>query len=304
MTSIKIEGLTKIYPKLFGNNTKAIDNITLSVEQGEIFGFLGPNGAGKTTLLKMLAGLLYPTSGQIWILGQTMHSVLTKQSMGFLSENPSFYNHLTGFELLGFASGLFGAAGEKRTKSIDTLLQNVGLAESRNIRISDYSKGMIQRLGIAQALVNNPELLILDEPLSGLDPIGRKEFKEIMLSLKEEGKTVFFSTHILADVERICDRVGILHKGSLLRTGELNSLLSERQRNISVSFKPPEDRKTPSFPDAKLTAEGYWNITVKGEKQEEVVASLLKDKAHIISIIPETVSLEDFFVSEIAKNET
>ena len=304
MTSIKIEGLTKIYPKLFGNNTKAIDNISLSIEQGEIFGFLGPNGAGKTTLLKMLAGLLYPTSGQIWILGQTIHSLSAKQSMGFLSENPSFYNHLTGFELLAFASGLFGTPVEKRRKRIDTLLRKVGLGESGNIRISDYSKGMIQRLGIAQALVNNPELLILDEPLSGLDPIGRKEFKEIMLSLKEEGKTVFFSTHILADVERICDRVGILHKGKLLRTGELNILLSESQRNISVSFKPSERRNTPSFPDATLTAEGYWNITVKGEKQDKVVASLLKDGAHIISIAPETVSLEDFFVSEIAKNET
>ena len=304
MTSIKIEGLTKIYPKLFGNNTKAIDNITLSVKQGEIFGFLGPNGAGKTTLLKMLVGLLYPTSGQIWILGQIIHSLSAKQSMGFLSENPSFYNHLTGFELLGFACGLFGIPAGKRTKRIDTLLQKVGLGESRNIRISDYSKGMVQRLGIAQALVNNPELVILDEPLSGLDPIGRKKLKEIILSLKNEGKTVFFSTHILADVERICDRVGILHKGRLLRIGELNSLLSERQRSISVSFKPSADGKTPSFSDAKLTSGGYWNITVKSEKQDEVVASLLKDGAHIISITPETVSLEDFFVSEIAKNET
>ncbi len=304
MRPIKIEKLTKIYPKFFGNSTKAIDNVTMSVEQGEIFGFLGPNGAGKTTLLKMLAGLLYPTSGQIWILGQTMHSFSAKQSMGFLSENPSFYNHLSGFELLDFASALFGMPAEKKTKRINALLQKVGLGESGNIRISDYSKGMIQRLGIAQALVNNPELLILDEPLSGLDPIGRKEFKEIILSLKEEGKTVFFSTHILADVERICDRVGILHKGKLLRIGELNILLSERQRSISLSFKPSEHRKTPSLPDAKLTAEGYWNITVNGEKLQKVVASLLKDGAHIISIIPETVSLEDFFVSEIEKNET
>jgi ABC-2 type transport system ATP-binding protein len=304
MDIVEIEGLTKVYKKSFRKSIKAIDNLNLEIEKGEIFGFLGPNGAGKTTTLKVLAGLLYLTSGRIWILGEEIQSIEPKEKIGFLPEHPSFYNHLTGYELLDYAGGLFAIPVGKRRKRIKDFLGRVGLKKVGNIRISEYSKGMVQRLGIAQALVNNPELVILDEPLSGLDPIGRKEVKDIILSLKEQGKTVFFSTHILSDVERICDRVGILHKGRLLKVGSLSELLADKKRKVNITFKLLKGRKTVPFKNATPTAEGYWNVSVEREKQEEIVRSLVKQETRIISIIPETMTLENFFVSEIEKDET
>lgn len=303
MYSLKIEELTKIYRRVFGRDIKAVDHITLNVGEGEIFGFLGPNGAGKTTTLKILTGLLKPTYGDVKILGSPLSRVKIREQIGFLPEHPSYYNHLTGFELLDFAGGLFGIHIQERKKRINRLLDMVGLADAQNIRVSDYSKGMVQRLGIAQALVNNPQLVILDEPLSGLDPIGRKEVKDIILSLKKDGKTVFFSTHILADVERVCDRVAILHKGKLIKIGTLSGLLSGKERKTNITFELSEERKSAILSNAVPTVEGYWGVSVEKDKQEGTVSFLLKEGAHIISIIPETVTLEDFFVAEIEKDE-
>ena len=301
MTSIKIEGLTKIYPKLFGSYTKAIDNITLSVKQGEIFGFLGPNGAGKTTTLKIITGLIKPTKGEVLVFDAPIFEVNVREKIGFLPEYPSYYSHLTGFEVLDFACGLFGVQTSK--KKISALLDRIGLQDKAQVKVSEYSKGMIQRLGIAQALVNDPELVILDEPLSGLDPMGRKEVKDIIVSLKNEGKTIFFSTHILADVERICDRVGILHRGKLLKVGELADLLSDRKRKVTVTFAYEENDKHLFADGADRTAEGYWSISVETENKKDMVMKLLQSGANIVSVIPESVSLEDFFVSEIERDE-
>jgi len=303
MNVLRINTLSKTYFSGFRKKIQALKTINLTVEKDEIFGFLGPNGAGKTTTLKIITGLLKPTSGAVTIFDKPLSNVSIREKIGFLPEHPSYYNHLTGFELLDFAGGLFGISTKEKKKRIEHLLNIVGLVNAQITRVSDYSKGMVQRLAIAQALINNPELVILDEPLSGLDPIGRKEIKDIILSLKEDGKTVFFSTHILADVERLCDKVGILHKGKLLKIGTLSELLIDRKRKVNITFEFSGNRKLPILTEAKHTAEGYWNIIVERDKQEETMRALLREGANIISIIPETMTLEDFFVAEIARDE-
>ncbi len=301
MFSVQLQSLSKTYHTGFRRRVEALKDISLSVKENEIFGFLGPNGAGKTTALKIITGLIKPTKGAVLVFDAPVSSVLVREKIGFLPEHPSYYGHLTGFEVLDFACGLFGIASSK--EKIHALLGRIGLWEKAKVRVSEYSKGMIQRLGIAQALVNDPELVILDEPLSGLDPLGRKELKDIIVSLKDEGKTVFFSTHILADVERICDRVGILHKGRLLKVGELADLLSERKRNVMVTFVYKGKKEQSFIKDAKRTAEGYWSASVETEQQKDMIRGLLKSGADIISIIPESMSLEEVFVSEIEKDE-
>ncbi len=303
MHALEIVSLSKAYLSGFLKKVQALQEISLTIEEDEIFGFLGPNGAGKTTTLKIVTGLLKPTYGDVKILGAPLSQVNIRKQIGFLPEHPSYYNHLTGFEILDFAGGLCCIPGFERKKRIERLFDRVRLKEVRNVRVSEYSKGMIQRLGIAQALINNPELVILDEPLSGLDPIGRKELKDIIISLKDEGKTVFFSTHILADVEMICNRVGILHKGRLLKVGKLNDFLSDTKRNVIITFEFTGRVKPTLIQNVNPTAEGYLNVTIEKEKQNTIVKSLQNEGASIISIVPETITLEDFFVAEIKKDE-
>jgi ABC-2 type transport system ATP-binding protein len=303
MNALTINSLSKVYSSTFRERIEALKGVDLSVASNEIFGFLGPNGAGKTTTLKIITGLLKPTAGNAFIFGVPISNTHIRQKVGFLPEHPAYYNHLTGFELLDFAGGLFGIPAGERKKRAEALLERVGLKDVAAIRTNQYSKGMVQRLGIAQALVNDPELVILDEPLSGLDPMGRKEIKDIIISLKDDGKTVFFSTHILADVERICDRVAILRAGRLLRVGQLNELLWDKKRKVMITVAFAERNRKPSFADAEETAEGYWSIAVAMDWQTEAIRSMLEDGARIISVVPESVSLEDFFVAEIRKDE-
>src|SRR6185369_2454541 len=219
---IELTQLTKDYETGFlrKKRVRALDHLSLEVRRGEIFGFLGPNGAGKTTTLKLLMRLIYPTSGGARILGRAIDDVETHSRIGYLPENPYFYDYLTGRELLDYTAALFGMPRDVIATRGQELLALVGLDSARaNRQLRKYSKGMLQRIGIAQALVNDPEVVFLDEPMSGLDPIGRREVRDLLLSLREQGKTVFFSSHILSDVEALCDRAAILSRGKLHRCG-------------------------------------------------------------------------------------
>jgi len=220
---LKIKNVSKDF-YIGHKKIKAVNNLTLTVNKGEVFGFMGPNGAGKTTTLKLLLGFLLPSNGEILINNLSPSNISTKKHIGFLPENPFFYKYLTGFEFLFFCGKLFQIPSDILKKRISKLLKIISLKKDQNTSLRYYSKGMLQRMGIAQSLINNPDLIIFDEPMSGLDPLGRKDVKDIIIDLKNQGKTVFFSTHILEDVEAVCDRIGIIHKGKLLACGKIKTL--------------------------------------------------------------------------------
>ncbi|MCD6326940.1 ABC transporter ATP-binding protein [bacterium] len=226
---IEIEGLEKVYRSgVRRRNIHALDGLDLSVAENEIFGFLGPNGAGKTTTLKILTGLLFQTSGTARVLGKAAGDLSTKAQMGFLPESPHFYEYLTSRELLDFYCRLFRIHKASRRKKVDELLASVGLEHAADLRVRKHSQGMKQRLGIAQSLVGNPKVLLLDEPMSGLDPMGRRQIREMIRKLASDGMTIFFSSHILSDAELLCDRVGILVKGRLVDVGKMADILKPR----------------------------------------------------------------------------
>src|SRR3989454_1919327 len=225
--AIRIEELTKDYAIGFWRPRpyRALDRLTLDIEPGEVFGFLGPNGAGKTTTLKLLMQLIYPTSGRAEILGRPVGDIAVKRRIGYLPENPYFYDYLTAGELLEYFGALFGfAAGERRRRAA-ALLDEVGIGAERRLPLRKFSKGMLQRVGIAQAILNDPEIVFLDEPMSGLDPLGRREIRQLMLRLRDRGCTVFFSSHVLSDAEMLCSRVAILANGRLVTAGRLSEML-------------------------------------------------------------------------------
>ncbi|HWC78252.1 MAG TPA: ABC transporter ATP-binding protein, partial [Blastocatellia bacterium] len=234
---IDIEQLTRDYQVGFlkKKSVRALDGLTLQVNRGEIFGFLGPNGAGKTTTLKLLMRLIFPTSGSARILGQSIDDADTHRKIGYLPENPYFYDYLSGHELLRYTAALFGIPRDQAEERIARLLKLVGLADDAgNRQLRKYSKGMLQRIGIAQALINDPEVVFMDEPMSGLDPIGRREVRDLLLSLREQRKTVFFSSHILSDVEALCDRAAILSRGKLVRCGSVQEMESGGAAAVEV----------------------------------------------------------------------
>src|SRR6188768_1035284 len=226
MDAIRTEALTKHYKVGFWRPRPylALEGLTLSVGQGEVFGFLGPNGAGKTTTLKLLMQLIYPTSGTAQILGLPVGSTAVKRRIGYLPENPYFYDHLTAEELLEYFASLFGHAGAERRRRASRLLDEVGIGAERRLQLRKFSKGMLQRVGIAQAVINDPELVIFDEPMSGLDPLGRRDVRALILRLRDRGCTVFFSSHVLSDAEALCSQVAILAKGRLVAAGRLTDM--------------------------------------------------------------------------------
>ena len=232
MDAIRTEGLTKHYHVGFWRPRPylALDGLTLTVGQGEVFGFLGPNGAGKTTTLKLLMQLIYPTSGRAEILGRPVGDVGVKRRIGYLPENPYFYDYLTAEELLGYFAGLFGYPAAERRRRVSALLDEVGIGAERRFQLRKFSKGMLQRVGIAQALVNEPDVVFFDEPMSGLDPLGRREIRELILRLRDRGCTVFFSSHVLSDAETLCSRVAIVAGGRLAAAGDLSELLAFQVR--------------------------------------------------------------------------
>src|SRR5947209_4338320 len=232
MSAILIEDLTKDFSIGFWRPRpyRALDHLSLSIERGEVFGFLGPNGAGKTTTLKLLMQLIYPTSGHAEILGRPVGDVTVKRRIGYLPESPYFYDYLTAEELLMYFATLFGYAPEERRRRVSALLDEVGIGAERRLQLRRFSKGMLQRVGIAQAILNDPELVILDEPMSGLDPLGRRDVRQLILGLRDRGCTVFFSSHVLSDAEALCSRVGVLAKGRLVASGRLTDMLAFRAR--------------------------------------------------------------------------
>ncbi len=286
MSIVEAEHLQKTFALgFFRKKVRAVDDVSFTVEANEIFGFLGPNGAGKTTTLKMLMGLIFPSRGQARIFGRPITDRKVKQRLGFLPESPYFYDYLSGAELLDLMGHLFGLPRKERRLRARALLERVGLARAGDLALRKYSKGMLQRLGIAQALVNDPELVVLDEPMSGLDPIGRKEIRDLIVELKREGKTVLFSTHILSDVELICDRVAIVVGGRMRDVGPLAALLSPRLIHTEVVFDQGGAVAAQRLgPDADVDA-ALRDALAAGKK--------------IVSVTPRRESLEDLFVREV-----
>jgi len=284
----------------------ALKGLDLEVRQGETFGFLGPNGAGKTTTLKILMGLIYPTSGKAWLMGKELGDVSVKHRLGFLPEQPYFYEYLTASEFLDFYGRLFGMSSGTRKARAAELLALVGLDHARDLQLRKFSKGMLQRIGIAQALINDPELVVLDEPMSGLDPVGRKDVKDIIIHLKERGKTIFFSTHILPDVEVVCDRVAILVKGELRAMGAVGDLLeSVEAASVEMTFDGLTGSDLAAVKTLAKTSFVQGSIhTVffdDGEKAKEAKEMVFKRGGEIISLIPHKRSLEDIFIEEVKK---
>ena len=283
---------------------KALQALNLCVESGEIFGLLGPNGAGKTTTLKLLFRLVFPTSGTARILGKDIKDVSVHARVGYLPENPYFYDHLTAEEYLNFAAELFGIPAPARRRRVGDLLEQVGLTEARDVPLRRFSKGMVQRVGIAQALVNDPEVIFLDEPISGLDPLGRREVRELILRLKEQKKTVFFSTHILSDAELLCDRVAILNRGRLLGCGELSKILSlgVHATEIVLENPAPETLAELSSYTSALVQTGErvrFEVPEQGDVAK-VLEIALRRGARIVSLNPLKMSLEDYFLAQVA----
>ena len=234
---VEARGLSKTYRRPFRRQgVKALDSLDLHIDKGEILGLLGPNGAGKTTTIHLLLGFLHPTAGKVRVLGADPSDVRTKSRIGFLPEESYFYRFLTGEELLHYFGRLFGIPRAERRRRVDALLREVGMGGARNRRLREYSKGMLRRIGIAQSLLNDPEFVILDEPTSGLDPIGNREVKDLILGLKRRGTTVLLSSHLLADLEEVCDRVVMLYGGRKIREGRVQDLLTRTELR-TVSFR-------------------------------------------------------------------
>lgn len=298
---IEIQNLQKIYRTGFWMNQKLVTlkNCSLKVFAGETFGLLGPNGAGKTTLLKSLLGIIRPTSGQGKLLGKPLGDRSVKHHVGYLPENPYFYDFLTGWEFLEYTAGLFQLKKAVVRDRIPKLLELVGLAQSaaKKKQLRQYSKGMLQRVGMAQALINDPDVVFLDEPMSGLDPMGRYQMREIILSLKEQGKTIFFNSHILSDVELICDRIGVLAKGELICVGSIQELLGTADLYHVVVKGGQEDVLKQWVPDLECR-DGSWQGHLKGQPHDFMASLNLMD-AHIISMNLARPTLEEFFVQQL-----
>jgi len=303
---LRTEGLTKTFEVGFRRRrVRAVDDLTLAVEQGEIFGFVGPNGAGKTTTIKMLMGLIFPTRGRAFIFDAPIPSQASKARIGYLPENPAYYEFLTGRQALRFFARLAEVPRARIPQRTDELLELVGLGAAADRQVRKYSKGMQQRLGIAQALVADPAFVILDEPMSGLDPIGRKEMRDLILELKRRGKTVFFSTHILPDVETLCDRVGVIIGGRLRDVGRLGDLLSPRVQTVELTAVASEGAGD-ALARGRLLAREADRVTVVFDDERAAdagVRAVLAAGGRIVAVTPHRETLEDFFVRRLAEGE-
>jgi ABC-2 type transport system ATP-binding protein len=301
---LEVENLQKVFFRGFmRRRTVAVDGVGFTVESGEVFGFLGPNGAGKTTTMKMLMGLIHPTAGKAKLLGAPIGDLAAKRRIGYLPENPYFYDYLSADEFLAMVGRIYGLPAAERRKRADELLERLGLAMARSRPMRSYSKGMLQRVGLAQALMGDPELVVLDEPMSGLDPIGRREVRELIESLRAAGKTVFFSTHILADAELLCDRVAIIVKGKLRDVGPLGRLLSPKVHRFEVLWSGPEslrDALRERFADRRheTSSEGERFIATSQAEVDEFVAAMLAGQGHLLQLSAQRETLEELFVRD------
>ena len=303
---VKVENIVKDFRPGFGLVRKRVlHGISFSVQQGEIFGFVGPNGAGKTTMLKILMGLIHAQGGSASILGHDIRENEYRKHVGFLPENPYFYDFLTGTEFLNFYARVSGVPARERPGRIASLLEQVGLAHAGGDRLRAYSKGMLQRVGIAQAIVHDPDIVFLDEPMSGLDPIGRKEIRDLILRLNGEGKTIFMNTHILSDVEMLCHRVAILVNGRIRYSGSSEQFLASEERSADVVLA-----RLPG--DVVMIIEERFGVTMRGQGDhvemripEKEVKDLLRlaldTGSEVVSVTPHRVSLEAIFLSAVSE---
>ncbi|MBI3015654.1 MAG: ABC transporter ATP-binding protein [Candidatus Tectomicrobia bacterium] len=301
MSAIQVENFSKEFRVGFQmRRLMAVKDLSFTVEEGEIFGFIGPNGAGKTTTLKALVGLLSPTRGRLLIFDRDVRQAASRQTLGFLPEEPYFYRYLKGREFLDFCGQFFGLPFPFRRRRIEEMLDLVGMKEAADLPLRKYSKGMLQRIGLAQALINDPNLVILDEPMSGLDPVGRSQIRRIILQLKEQGKTVLFSSHILSDVEMICDRVALIVRGELRQLGALSSFTPGQTRRIEIAADrvDVERMRQAGFP--AVERDGALFIQVESEdSRDRAIAEVLAQKGRILSVVPQRESLEEVFAREI-----
>jgi ABC-2 type transport system ATP-binding protein len=284
---------------------EAVKGISFNVGHGEIFGFLGPNGAGKTTTIKILTGLLKPTRGTVRIFGKIPRDISVRARTGFLPEQPYFYDYLKPVEIMNIMGMIFGIPGNERKKRINYLIDLVGLAHATDRTLRKLSKGMVQRIGIAQALINDPELVILDEPLSGLDPVGRKEIRDIIFSLKKQGKTVFFSSHILSDIEMICDKVAIIDRGRLKCMGDLDSLLNTEGVHTEVmASNLTADMETSVINIAHSLEKIGENVKILVEEKNlsGLISMIMNGGGNLLSVTRRRISLEELLVKEALQN--
>jgi ABC-2 type transport system ATP-binding protein len=307
MPAIEILGLEKTYSVGFWRKRLklALHPLSLTVEDGEIFGFLGPNGAGKTTTLKLLMGLVFPSAGSARILGREWTDPSVKAQIGFLPEQPYFYDYLTAHELLEYYGQLSGVPAKQRKQRVEHVLDQVGLRDVQGVQLRKFSKGMLQRVGIGQAILHDPKIVFFDEPMSGLDPIGRREVRDLMSQLKSEGKTVFFSTHILSDAETLCDRVAIIHKGELRGVGAVEDLTSSVQGTVEVIWHGSQVPASIKALGAGCHVTGdRVRATINESQQDAIIDALRRERLRLIAITPVRTSLEAYFVEKLRRAET
>ena len=306
MAAIEIAKLEKTYSVGFWRKRpkRALLPLDLTVKEGEIFGFLGPNGAGKTTTLKILMGLVFPTAGSARILGMGLDDPCMKAQIGFLPEQPYFYDYLTARELLTYYGQLSGVNASKLSRKVEAVLERVGLGDAGVLQLRKFSKGMLQRVGIAQAILHDPKVVFLDEPMSGLDPMGRREVRNLIEELKNEGKTVFFSTHILSDAEALCDRVAIIHLGQLRGVGAVEELTAGVGSQVEVVWAGtavPASVKALA-PECRVAGDTVRAVFA-APKQDAVLELLRRERLRLISVTPVRMSLEDYFLTQLGDHK-
>ena len=296
--AIEIENLTKEYPFGFLHLRKktSLEGLDMQVETGEVFGFIGPNGAGKSTTIKLLMGLIFPTAGTARILGKPISDVEVHRDIGYLPEQPYFYDYLTAAEVLDYFARFHDLTATDRKERVERMLRNVGLETARKIQLRKYSKGMIQRVGLAQAILHDTKLVILDEPMSGLDPVGRREVRDIILELKRQGKTVMFSTHILSDAEMLCDRVGVIVGGKLRGVGAPGQLMDMKAQGMEILFELTGASNAPLLSKATKTGDRY-RLQVAEDELYAAIEQLRAAGGRILSVTQVKATLEEFFMN-------
>ncbi len=305
---LNVENLVKDYTTGFlRKKIRVLKGVSFSVNRGEIFGFVGPNGAGKTTTFKTILGFVTPTSGSVEIMGKPLGDVDVKKYIGYLPENPYFYDYLTGEELLHYMGELHGLNGGGLSKRVNELLEKVNMSHAKRVQLRKYSKGMLQRVGVAQALINDPEFLILDEPMSGLDPMGQREIRELILEQKKRGKTILLSSHILSDVEALCDRVGVIIGGRVVKMGELGNLFEEIHTDYEMLLKGVDEEIINKLSDLRVTLEkraGFVVLRFDEDIKPRVLDAVSRSQADVISLHPLRKSLEGLFVEAAGRDDS
>ena len=303
--AIETENLAKEYPHGFLHLKKktSLEGLTMQVQDGEVFGLLGPNGAGKSTTIKLLMGIIFPTSGSARMLGKAVSEVTMHRDIGYLPEQPYFYDYLTAAEVLDYFARFHGYSAPERGQRVQAMLKKVGLETAGKLQLRKYSKGMLQRVGLAQAILHDPRLLILDEPMSGLDPVGRREVRDIILEQKNAGKTILFSTHILSDAETLCDRVGVIAGGKLRGVGAPSSIVGVKTVGMEILFELPEVNGLPQKIPANATKSGAgYRLSVAETDLYDTLGSLRAAQAKILSVTQIKPTLEDFFMELVGKD--